>query len=448
MDRGQLTLALAGDCLLTRRLAVYREPEYLRMREMLAQCDARFVNFEGSVHRHFRDPFAQHAGRGAHVTTEPALLEDLKWLGINMLSCGSTHADDYGWSGIVETIDHFEHAGIVHAGSGRHLAEARAPGYLETEHGRVGLIAASGSFNSGSRAGAQRHDVAGHPGVNGLRHRTVYEVTREALNDLRSVGASIGLGAAHERERAHDLSGSGDAGDSYEFLGCKFVVGNDPGVHTYVDESDLKANVRSVAEARTMADCVVVSLHTHEQGGRSLMTATKRNEIEEPADFAAQFARSCIDAGADAFVGHGPQLPMGIELYAGKPIFHGLGAFIFQIETLRVLSPSDYERFELGETATPADYVHARYAGDTRGHTADPLQWEQFFAVCEFTDGRLRSLRLHPIDLGFRRPRSQRGRPVLADPETAERIIARVARLSSRYGTRIALRDGIGVVEL
>ena len=41
-----------------------------------------------------------------------------------------------------------------------------------------------------------------------------------------------------------------------------------------------------------------------------------------------------VDAGADLFVGHGPHVLRGVEIYKGKPIFYSLGDFIFQNETL------------------------------------------------------------------------------------------------------------------
>ncbi len=43
---------------------------------------------------------------------------------------------------------------------------------------------------------------------------------------------------------------------------------------------------------------------------------------------------------------------------------------------------------------------------------------------------------------------SPRGRPVLADAATAERILKRIRRLSARYGTDICIKDGVGVVNL
>jgi poly-gamma-glutamate synthesis protein (capsule biosynthesis protein) len=70
------------------------------------------------------------------------------------------------------------------------------------------------------------------------------------------------------------------------------------------------------------------------------------------------------------------------------------------------------------------------------------------FATCEFAGDSLAGLRLHPIDLGHQRPRTGRGRPMLADQVMADRILAGVARRSAKYGTRIERQDGIGVVQV
>ena len=97
------------------------------------------------------------------MTTEPALLDDLKWLGIQLVAAGSNHADDYGWEGILSTMRHLDAVGIVHAGLGRHLAEARAPAFLDTARGRVALVAATATYHHGARAGEQRRDARGTP---------------------------------------------------------------------------------------------------------------------------------------------------------------------------------------------------------------------------------------------------------------------------------------------
>jgi hypothetical protein len=70
------------------------------------------------------------------------------------------------------------------------------------------------------------------------------------------------------------------------------------------------------------------------------------------------------------------------------------------------------------------------------------------FAMCEFSGDNLAGVRLHPIDLGHQRPRTGRGRPMLADQVVADRVLARVAQLSAKYGTRIERREGFGVVKI
>jgi len=60
-----------------------------------------------------------------------------------------------------------------------------------------------------------------------------------------------------------------------------------------------------------MADLVLVTHNGHESDG---------SDRYKPAKFIETYARACIDAGADAFLGHGPHLLRGIEIYKGKPI--------------------------------------------------------------------------------------------------------------------------------
>ena len=70
------------------------------------------------------------------------------------------------------------------------------------------------------------------------------------------------------------------------------------------------------------------------------------------------------------------------------------------------------------------------------------------FAVCRFEAKKLKEIRVYPIDQGFGRPRPQRGRPMLAEGEVANRVIERVSRLSKRYGTKISNHNGLCVIEL
>ena len=80
--------------------------------------------------------------------------------------------------------------------------------------------------------------------------------------------------------------------------------------------------------------------------------------------------------------------------------------------------------------ATPSDFLDARTSGGKKGHPSDPAYWENMFAVCHFDKKKLKEIKIFPIDQGFGRPRPQRGRPLLAEGEVANRVIERVTRLS------------------
>jgi poly-gamma-glutamate synthesis protein (capsule biosynthesis protein) len=192
----------------------------------------------------------------------------------------------------------------------------------------------------------------------------------------------------------------------------------------------------------------LVSVHCHEFGGASLLSAGSRAELEETAEFITRFAHQAIDAGADIFVGHGSHFPMGVEIYQGKPIFYSVGNFIFQNETVGFFPADAYDRFDLDLRATPSDFLDARTAGGKKGHPAEPAYWENMFAVCEFSSSKLKEIKIYPIDQGFGRPRPQRGRPVLAEGEVANRVLERVIRLSKRYGTEVTVRNGVGIIEI
>ena len=447
VESDRQSIGLLGDCMVSQALEVHREPDYLKLRDILTSTDAVFANFESCCHPHLEDPFAQQGGPGSYITTEPKYLEGLKWFGVKLVASGSSHADEYGTKGVFDTMRYLDEAGIVHAGSGRHLAEARSPAYLDTPTGRIGLVAATASFHPSFRAGDQRPDTLGWPGVNGVRHKDTYTVDKDTLDQLRSIGRKIGWEMEQKRSRYQGDPKDDDA-KSYDILGKHFEIGHAFGIKSSCNKSDLQENMRMVRAARYFSDRVIVSLHVHHQGGPTMLTAERRSEVEDVADFAIEFARQSIDNGADIVVMHGPQSPMAVEIYKGKPIFHGIGTFVFQIETMRFLPAEAYERYNLDGKSTPAEFLEARYAGGKRGHTGDPLQWEQMFAVCDFVGGNFKEARLYPIDLGHKGPLTRRGRPLLADPVMGKRILDRVVRFSAKYNTQVAVRDGIGLVSL
>jgi poly-gamma-glutamate synthesis protein (capsule biosynthesis protein) len=447
-ETGDFTIALTGDAMLTRKLSIFDEPQYLSLVKLLRSANACFGNLESTVRGWDEgSPAISRMGRGTFMTTEPALVKEMEWLGLNLLSCANNHAFEYGEEGVLATIRHLDRGGLVHAGTGKNLAEARSPGYLDTKNGRVALLAANGT-NARSmisapwgKAGSQRPDHAGRPGVNPLGFETTFVVDRKSFEDL----ARIERGLGYDPEKERDKRGESEE-DIIDFRGNRFVAGSGFDARTSADARDLEENLRWIGEARRQADWVVVSLHWHEFGGQSLRNAKSATDCEEPADFVTDFAHRAIDAGADLFVGHGPHVPLGVEVYRGKPIFYSLGNFIFQNETVKSFPGDAYERFNLDEKATPADWWDVRTDNGKKGHPANSLYWENFVALCEFRDRQFSAARCYAVDQGYGRPRGQRGRPVLAQGDVAQRVLTRLQKLSRRYGTEITISAGVGVI--
>jgi poly-gamma-glutamate capsule biosynthesis protein CapA/YwtB (metallophosphatase superfamily) len=447
-ERGKISIALAGDVLLSRGLRVFREPQFLRLRELLMGADACFANLESSVLRYGEGIPALRTG--THMVTEPELLEDLKWLGIKMVSCANSHSLNFGEEGLLLQNHYLDQAGIAHAGTGEHLRQASSPSYLETANGRLAMIAATAHLPSeANRAAHQRVDFRGKPGVNALGFRVTFSLDREAFAALRRIATSLGFDRERSRTIQRGFQSAAELGTDdekeFDFRGDRYRLSDGFDITSRCNPRDLEENLRQIREARRQADLVLVSLHSQDTIGRSWLQAKRVTEIEQQPDFVTEFAHAAIDAGADLIAVHGPHMFMGVEVYRGKPIFYSLGNFVMQNETLRHVPAHHFERFGLDPYATPADFFDARTAGD-KGHPATREFWESAVAVCRFDNYALSAIEIYPVEMGFGRPRSQRGRPLLAEPPRRRAILDRITRLSSVYGTRVEQSDGKAII--
>jgi poly-gamma-glutamate capsule biosynthesis protein CapA/YwtB (metallophosphatase superfamily) len=422
----EMSFALTGDSIITRKLSVYDEPAFLRVINLIRSADVAFTNLEMLFHDY--EPYAMSASGGTYMRAEPALVNELVWAGFDMVARANNHSGDYGVLGMNLTTKYVAEAGLVQAGVGQSLAEAREAKFLETARGRVALISVASTFPDHSRAGRTRGDMPARPGLNPLRFETVTTVTPAHLAILQAMAAEI-TGRPVPAEPAPA---------TLNFFGRRFTAGDTPGITTVPNQQDLDEIAAVVRSAAGLADYTLVTIHAHE-GGRDRLV---------PADFLVTFARAMVDAGADLFVGHGPHVLRGVEMYKGKPILYSLGDFIFQNETLMRLPSENYEPYGLDADKHVNDFNDARYDFDKRGFPADPLIWEAVVAVPKFRGKQLTELAFHPITLGHGQSRSVRGRPLLAEGALGQKILGDLVKLSGEMGTSMTVRDGVGYVEL
>ncbi len=417
------SMALAGDSIITRRLSVYNEPPFLQLMDIVRRADVGFTNLEMLFHDYEMYPMNQSGG--TYMRAEPALVRELTWAGFDLVSRANNHTGDYGVEGMRLTTKYVAEAGLVQAGVGESLEQAREARFLETARGRVALISVASTYPDHARASSSRGDMPARPGLNPLRFSTTYVLPQAQIDQLAAAAKQLGQNPVSE-------------GGQVRMFGSRFAAGDTAAVLTAPNEEDLAAIAAVVRNASRLADYTIVTVHAHERGQNNFV----------PAEFLITFAHAMIDAGASVFVGHGPHVLRGIEMYKGRPIMYSIGDFIFQNETLLRLPAENYNEYKLTADAHVADFNDARYDFDKRGFPAQQEIWEAVVALPQWRDGKLVELTLQPITLGFGRPPAERGRPMLAEGELARKIIDDVTRLSKPFGATIVFENGVGRVQL
>ena len=395
-----MQIALTGDSLITMRLSVHSEPQFLRMIDLIRCSDAAFTNLEMLFHNY--EPYPASESGGTYLRADPSIVDELVWAGFDMVARANNHATDYGVDGMRLTSEYVARAGLIQAGVGESLREAREAKYLETGKGRVALISVASTFSDQGRAGESWGDTRARPGLNPLRFTTTYVLKQPQFEVLYE-----GLIAAGQVD---DPQGAPPAIRQFNALGRRFEVGDRQMTRTAPRPEDLNAIRAVVNNASREARYTIVSSHTHEDGA----------DRYSPPEFYVAFAHAVIDSGADMVVTSGPHLLRGIEIYKGKPIFYSLGNFVFENETLLRQPPENYQPVGLTSDSGVADFNDRRAAEGKDKYAADEYIWESVIAIPRFTDKTLVEIRLYPISLGFGKPRDLRGWPELADPKLAQ----------------------------
>ena len=433
--QNSFTMALTGDSLITMKLSVHTDPPFLKMIDLIRGADVAFTNLEMLFHDY--EPYPSTESGGTYMRADPEMAKELSWAGFDMVARANNHTGDFGVEGARLTTKYVAAAGLVQAGFGESLREAREARFVDTEKGRVALVSTSSTFPDQSRAGVSWGDTRARPGLNPLRFTTTRVVTREQFDALRNALIAVGLsrGGSSEEGTAATTAGSGNA---MTLMNRRIVVGDKPGLHTEPLKEDVDGMAAVVRNASKEADYTIVNSHTHEGGA----------DRYYPPEFFVTFAHAMIDAGADVVTASGPHVLRGIEIYRGKPILYGLANFIFENETVLRQPPENYAPFgmTLESGAGVGDFNERRSNNETTGFPADHRFWESVIAMPRFVGRQLVELKLYPITLGFRKPRAQRGWPMLADSQLGRKIIEDVAKFSEAWGTKVEFTNGIGVV--
>lgn len=214
----------------------------------------------------------------------PENLRALGRAGFHVATLAGNHIHDRGGEGIEDTRANLLAQGISVTGAGANLMEARAPAIVERGGRRVGVL----SYNCvGPKEG---YATAKRPGCAHIRIISHYEL-----------------------ENANP--------------------GGPPKAYTFPEPDHLEAMQADVAALRAQVDVVIVVFH------KGLVHTPQRLAMYE-----RPVARAAVEAGADVVAGSHGHVLQGVEVYKGKPIFHGLGNFVVVTRALGVDTADSPER--------------------------------------------------------------------------------------------------------
>jgi poly-gamma-glutamate synthesis protein (capsule biosynthesis protein) len=429
------TLSAVGDCIITRPLTSCLGDEgFAAVIDVLRQGDAVYGNLETSLIDMDRFQGYPHSWDADYpMVGNPAVARDLAELGFQIMSRANNHALDWGIEGMRETSRHLDAAGIVHAGSGEHAGPARAPRYLETAHGRVGLVSFASTFLPISEALPPKDAAPGRPGVSALKLHRKWVVPATVMAALAALPAPPATADAAPGELTR--------------FGLCFVAGEEPGNAYDIDRQDAATVLRGIRLGKQHSDFLIAALHSHEARDEKPWPAAPLL----PPECLRPLAHAAVEAGADAFITAGTHNLGPIEVYRGRPIFYGMGNF-FWSDLQAPLSADLYHpraggdllarAFEHPERATDADFT-AVYEAVEFAH-----EWvfETIVARSTFADGRLTQIAIHPVWLRYGERLTRSGIPKAASPERADGILKWLQRTSEPYGTEIVVEGGVGYV--
>ncbi|MFW7270199.1 CapA family protein [Gluconacetobacter sp. Hr-1-5] len=421
------TVALGGDMIGPYHpLPDERDTGFARIADLFRKADLGFANQEGSMLdlAGFAGYPAAETG-GGYPRQSSSMAGALRGMGLTIVSKANNHATDYGTEGLVATLDALRKAGLAEAGAGLSAAEARAPGYVRTPRGLAALVDVASTFAPMEEAGpavmSQGQETKPRPGISVLHVREVRFVRPEEVGHLRDL--------VQDRNSPVNEARIGD---------IIFRASDRDGWTWEMNPADEGAILSAIREARSRARFVLFSIHAHETAGHDdgttppgawePMVVHRANEAPDPlnpapAAFEPVLFHAAIDAGADAVARTGPHVLDGVEIYKGRPIFHGLGGLFFD--------------------------RNGRRGHEVAGGVV-PFPQEQFESVVPVTtyrNGRADVIRLYPVvmaDDGI----ATGGIPHPASPERGRRILSRMQAMSAQFGTRMAIEDGMGVIRI
>ena len=113
-EKRDISIAVGGDAMITRRMKAFNEPSFLNLIEILRAADVSVVNLEMLFHDY--ESSWQWSG-ATYTRSDPRNLDELKWMGIDAVTTANNHSFDFSEGGFLTTLEHCKEVDLPHAGA-------------------------------------------------------------------------------------------------------------------------------------------------------------------------------------------------------------------------------------------------------------------------------------------------------------------------------------------
>ena len=293
-DSDTLTILFTGDILLDRGVRHYLEHGGMHRvipdetADFLRSADFVVGNLECPATTIHAPAFKRFVFRG-----EPQWLDSLRAYGFTHLNLANNHSVDQGRQGLRDTRLNILKAGLIPIGADSTMAAAAQAKTLPPMTLLQKTLPPAPPCMEGSNMPL--------PADTAERLSTPLHTERGRGEGLQGEGLLLG--------RVHLLASNRLPLESFAYLPDRESVSQEP-------FDSLLNRVKAIKMADSIA-VVIVNLHW---GAEHTLRPLPQQRLE---------AHALIDAGADVIIGHHTHTLQTTESYRGKPIFYGIGNFIF-----------------------------------------------------------------------------------------------------------------------
>ena len=100
-QRGDISIAVAGDAMITRRMRAFDEENFLKLTDILREADVSVANLEMLFHDY---ESSWQWSSATYTRSDPRNLEELKWMGIDAVTTANNHSFDFSEGGLLTTL--------------------------------------------------------------------------------------------------------------------------------------------------------------------------------------------------------------------------------------------------------------------------------------------------------------------------------------------------------